>query len=96
MVAYTITLPAGPSVSFGVDARLLYQTSSKEYVEFLAREALIKGFPAENLMCAAGTGRPYSVGPQNRSRGAYLFELWDSPAYGRSPPVEIRHAALSL
>ena len=96
VVAYTITLPAGSSVSFGVDARLLYQTSSKEYVEFLAREALIKGFPAENLMCAAGTGRPYSVGPQNRSRGAYLFELWDSPAYGRSPPVEIRHAALSL
>jgi hypothetical protein len=95
-VAYTITLPAGSSVSFGVDARLLYQTSSKEYVEFLAREALIKGFPAENLMCAAGTGRPYSVGPQNRSRGAYLFELWDSPAYGRSPPVEIQHAALSL
>ena len=76
---------------------LYYQTSSKEYVEFLAREAFNSGTPAENLMCLAGPGRPYSVGPQNRSRGEYLFELWGSPqGYGRSPPVAIDHATLSL
>jgi len=34
---------------------------------------------------------------QNRNRGEYLFELWSAPdGYGRSPPVEIDHAALSL
>jgi len=96
-IAYTIALPAGTSASLSIEARLLYQTSSKEYVEFLAREAFNKGFPAENQMCLAGPGRPYSVGPQNRSRGEYLFELWSAPdGYGRSPPVEIDHAALSL
>ena len=96
-IAYTIALPAGTSASLSIEARLLYQTSSKEYVEFLAREAFNNGFPAENQMCLAGPGRPYSVGPQNRSRGEYLFELWSAPdGYGRSPPVEIDHAALSL
>lgn len=96
-VAYTIALPAGTSSSLSIDAKLLYQTSSKEYVEFLAREAFNNGFPAENLMCLSGPGRPYSVGPQNRSRGEYLFELWGSPTgYGRSPPVEMDHATLSL
>ena len=96
VVTYTIALPAGSSPAFSIDAKLLYQTSSKEYVEFLAREAFTKNFPAENLMCAAGPGRPYTFGPQNRSRGEYLFELWDSPTgYGRSPPVQIRAASIS-
>jgi len=96
-VAYTVALPAGTSSSLSIEAKLLYQTSSKEYVEFLAREAFNNGTPAENLMCLAGPGRPYSVGPQNHSRGEYLFELWGAPdGYGRSPPVEIDHVALSL
>jgi hypothetical protein len=95
--SYSIVLPAGTAASLTVNATLVYQTSSKEYIEFLAREAVLNGTPSENLMCAAGPGRPYSVGPQNRSRGQYLHELWDSPTgYGRSPPVDIRHATLSV
>lgn len=90
-VSYVVPLPAaaGP---YAVAARLHYQTVSKEYVEFLRDQAVERGFPGENLMCSAGPGRPFSVGPQDQSRGAYLYSLWENPSYGRSPPVLMRSA----
>ena len=27
-------------------------------------------------MCAGGPNRPYSVGPQDQSRGRYAYQLW--------------------
>ncbi len=70
-----------------VQARLQYQTASKDYIEFLKNQAVEKGFQAENDLCATAPNRPFSIGPQNKSRGQFLYDLWSNPAYGRSPPV---------
>ena len=91
---YAFVLPAGTPLPLNVSATLYYQTSSRDYIEFLRDEALAAAFPAENSLCppAAGTDRPFSVGPQGRSRGEYIFELWNNapgdaqPGYGKSPP----------
>ncbi len=84
---YTFTLPAGTARPIRIDSRLNFQVSSKDYIEFLRDEAIAApAVPAENLLCADGPGRPFDVGPQSLSRGAYLFELWSNPAYGKSPP----------
>jgi hypothetical protein len=44
-------------------------------------------------MCEGGPGRPFAVGPQGLTRGAYLYGLWSNPAYGKSPPVQMRSAS---
>jgi hypothetical protein len=49
----------------------------------IAREHAI---PAENDLCAGGPGRPFTVGPQALSRGEYMYELWNNPLHGKSPP----------
>ena len=85
-----------PGLAVGADlsvrARLVYQTASKDYVEFLRNQAVERGFPAENDLCAGEPNRPFNVGPQNRSRGQYVHDLWSNPAYGRSPPVTMAEA----
>lgn len=92
---YTAAVPAG-SGALSVHARLQFQIASKEYIEFLRDQAVERGFPGENLMCEGGPGRPFSVGPQHRSRGAYVYELWSNPAYGRSPPVLLDAGSVNL
>jgi hypothetical protein len=70
-----------------VDAELQFQVSSKEYIEFLRDQAIAApAVPAENTLCTSGPGRPFDVGPQSVSRGEYMFQLWNNPAYGKSPP----------
>lgn len=93
VVPYRFVLPAGATGPFTAKAQLYYQTSSREYIEFLRREAQANGTEGENLMCAAGPGRPFAVGPQDRTRGEYLYQLWNNaaddpvqPGYGKSPP----------
>ncbi len=85
-----------PGLSVGAElsvrARLVYQTASKDYIEFLRNQAVERGFPAENDLCAGEPNRPFNVGPQHRSRGQYVHELWSNPAYGRSPPVTMAEA----
>jgi hypothetical protein len=76
-----------------VRATLRFQVSSKEYVEFLRNQAVERGFPAENALCAGGSGRPFDVGPQAKSRGQYVLDLWNAPVYGRSPPVDLASAS---
>jgi hypothetical protein len=87
---------AGVSGPLTVQARLHFQISSKEYIEFLRNQAVERGFQGENQMCAGGPGRPFDVGPQNLSRGAYLYGLWSNPAYGKSPPVLMRSASAQV
>lgn len=96
LVSYSFVLPAGAMGPFTVQARLYYQTSSRDYIEFLRREAQVNAFEGENQMCADGPGRPYVVGPKDRTRGEYLYQLWNNaandaqqPGYGKSPPEAI-------
>ncbi|MBB5208498.1 hypothetical protein [Chiayiivirga flava] len=93
--SYTVPLPEGANGPFTVHARLQFQLASREYIEFLRNEADENAFPAENDLCADGPGRPFTVGPQDKSRGQYMYDLWSSPAYGRSPPVEMASAQAS-
>lgn len=92
-VAYGFNIPAGAVGPFTAKAQLYYQTSSKDYIEFLQREAADNGFQGENQMCSAASNRPFVVGPKDRTRGQYMYELWNNPSdhptqpgYGKSPP----------
>ena len=39
-------------------------------------------------------GRPGTVGPQDSSRGQFIYDLWNDPDYGRSPPEDmVSHSA---
>jgi len=87
---------AGASYPLTVQATLQYQTASKDYIEFLKNQAVEKKFPAENDLCADAPNRPFFTGPQNKSRGQYLFDLWNNPAYGRSPPVSAGSASVQI
>ena len=96
---YTFVLPAGSTPPYQVSATLYYQTSSKEYIEFLHDQATTNAFAAENTLCSGATGRPFSVGPQDRSRGEFVYQLWNNapgdaqPGYGRSPPQAAANVA---
>lgn len=98
--SYAITVPAGTSGPLTVTARLYYQTASRDYIEFLRDQAVENGTPAENTLCASGPGRPFAVGPQDRSRGEYAYQLWNNavddplqPGYGKSPPELMQSAS---
>lgn len=94
--AYAVTLPAGSVGPFTANARLYYQTASRDYITFLRDQAVTNAFPDENAMCGPGDAnrpRPFVVGPQDRTRGEYVYQLWDNaptdsaqPGYGKSPP----------
>jgi hypothetical protein len=92
-VTLLVPVPTSAKLPLTATATLRFQLASKEYIEFLRNEAVGNGFEAENLMCAGGPGRPFDVGPQDKSRGQYLYDLWSDPAYGRSPPVDMAQAS---
>jgi hypothetical protein len=90
---YAVPVPPGTIGPLQVRAALRFQVASKEYVEFL-RNAAVEAdppIPSENAMC----GRDWSVGPGNKSRGQFMYDLWASPALGRSPPVDMVVATAS-
>ena len=89
VATYTFVIPAGTAGTVSASATLYHQVASREYIEFLRDEAEEHAIPAENALCADGPGRPFDVGPQDRSRGAYMYELWSDPAYGMSPPEPV-------
>jgi hypothetical protein len=95
---YTAVLPAGAQPPFTVLASLHYQTSSREYIEFLRDEAVDHAFPGENTMCSTApyTRTPLTVGPQAKTRGQYLYDLWNDPAYGKSPPELVDNSVLTV
>jgi hypothetical protein len=80
VTVYAIPVPPQAAGEITVTATLRYQTSSKEYIEFLHAEAVAHGFPDDCIPRAGGT----MIGT---SRGEHLYELWQS--YGRSPPVDM-------
>ncbi|GMU66177.1 MAG: hypothetical protein AMXMBFR36_24510 [Acidobacteriota bacterium] len=77
--AYSIPVPAGTPGPITVETRLLYQTASKEYVEFLRDQAVEGGFPDDCI--------PRSTGSMMSSRGEILYDLWVE--HGRSAPFEM-------
>jgi hypothetical protein len=79
---YQIPIPAGTAFPITVEATLLFQTTSKEYVEFLRDQAATNNFPDDCI--SRTTGLP------GMSRGALLYTLWES--YDRSPPVNMTAA----
>ena len=85
---------AGAVFPLTVQATLHFQTASKEYVEFLRDQAVDNNIPPENTLCAGGPNRPFTVGPQNRSRGQYMYEMWEN--YGRSAPVAAGSASVQI
>jgi len=75
-IAYTVPVPVGTQGPLTATARLYYQTSSKDYIEFLRDQAVENATPGENAMCMGAASRPFAVGPQGLSRGAYVYNLW--------------------
>jgi hypothetical protein len=82
VTSYQVPL-TGQTGPFSVEATLKYQTASKEYIDFLEKQAVDNSFPSENLMC----DRSWTEGPANLSRGAFMKSLWEN--YGRSAPVDM-------
>ena len=81
-IDYSATIPAGTNGPLTITARLYYQTSSKEYIEFLRNQAVERAVPNENLMCSGEPNRPAVVGPTDRTRGEYMYQLWAGPPAG--------------
>ena len=97
---YALAVPAGTVTPLTATARLYYQTASNYYIEFLRDEAVNAGLEDENSMCSGGPDRPFTVGPQSRTRGEYAYELWNNapddttqPGYGKSPPELMQTSA---
>ena len=82
-VVFEVPLAAESSGPYTVTAALQYQTATREYIEFLSREAESNATPSENDLC----GRSVTWGAADRSRGAYMQWLWENN--GRSAPVEM-------
>jgi hypothetical protein len=99
---YVFPLAAGAAPPFSATATLYYQTSSRDYIEFLRDQAVANATPGENAMCSGSPERPFTSGPQQRSRGEFVYQLWanasDDPeqrGYGKSPPAMVAGAVAS-
>jgi hypothetical protein len=94
--SYQLAVPPGTALPLSVQATLKFQLASKDYIEFLRKQAIEGAFPTESDLCSGEPGRPFDVGPQNRSRGEYVYQLWSNPAFGRSPPVAMACTSVSV
>jgi hypothetical protein len=99
-VPYNFSIPAATALPVQVSVSVYYQTASLDYIAFLAGQAQQNAFADENTLCAGDPGRPFTVGPQGRSRGLYLDQLWTNapndptqPGYGKSPPQPVGNVA---
>lgn len=86
---YVVPVPPTVSGDVRVTATLRFQIASDDYVRFLNNQAVERNFQPENTMCSTGPGRPFTVGPQDKTRGQFIYDLWNDPAYGRSPPEDM-------
>lgn len=79
---YTFPVTTAGRQSLTVTAVLRYQTTRKEYVEFLSAEAAANAFAADCL--------PRADGPPLLTRAGVLLDMWQR--YDRSPPVDMAAA----
>ncbi len=77
VTSYAFSVPGTAVSPVTVTATLRYQTTSKEYIDFLDDEAVAHGFPND---CLART-----TGPTGKTRARFVKDLWQ--ANGRSAPV---------
>ncbi|MFN8641355.1 MAG: hypothetical protein U0802_06745 [Candidatus Binatia bacterium] len=79
VTTYTIPVPADVVAPVTITATLRYQTTSKEYVDFLLDEATTNGFADDCL--ARSTGLP------GKTRAEVLHDMWQT--HGRAAPETI-------
>lgn len=83
---YQVPVPGLLVSPLTVTTRLLYQTSSKEYIEFLRDEAVTHNFPNDCISRSDGT--------PTLSRGELMHDFWTQ--YGRSAPVVVDSASTTV
>jgi MYXO-CTERM domain-containing protein len=83
---FSVPIPASVKSPLTVEVKLRYQTTSKEYVEFLRDEAVSNAFPADCIEREAG--KP------TKSRGELLYDMWQK--HGRSAPVDMAEESASV
>ncbi len=83
---YAVPIPSTVVTPLAVTARLLYQTTSKEYVEFLRDEAVDNGFPDDCI--------ERSWGYPDQSRGEILYDMWTT--HGKAAPVTMQELPKSI
>lgn len=76
---YTVPVPATAKSPLTVRATLRYQTTSKEYVDFLQSQAQSKGFPVDCI--------PRQSGAPTQTRAGILYSMWKSN--GKAAPVDM-------
>jgi hypothetical protein len=92
VTSYSIPVPGGVTLPVTVEATVQYQTTSKEYVEFLVDQAVTNGFP--NDCIERGSATPTQpAGFPTKTRAEILEDMW--LAYGRSAPVEVGNDSAS-
>lgn len=84
--SYVLALPIDALPPLTVRATLRYQTSSKEYVEFLRDSAVANSFPDDCISRSAAWDWPLNLPVGQRSRGEFLFWLWDE---SKSAPFDM-------
>ena len=83
---YAVPVPLGVVGPLNVVATLRYQTTSKEYVEFLLDESVTHGFPDDCI--------ERSDGLPGQTRAEILHEMWET--HGRAAPVDMAANAGSV
>jgi hypothetical protein len=83
--AYTIPVAADVVAPVSVTAILRYQTTSKDYIDFLVGQADDNAFPND---CIDRTS-----GPPTQHRAGILFDMWND--HGKSAPVDMVSAAMA-
>ncbi len=79
LTSYSVPIPVDTPTPLSVTATLRYQTTSKEYVDFLRDEAIDNGFPPDCI--------ERSDGFPTETRGEILHQMWMD--HGRCPPVDM-------
>ena len=79
LTGYSIPISASVPSPVTLTVTLYYQTTSKDYVEFLRNQAIEHGFPDDCI--------ERSWGFPTKSRGELLYDMWTN--YGRSAPVDM-------
>lgn len=80
---YAIPVSASAVRPIQVRVTLRFQVTTREYIEFLRDEAQSSGIPSEDQMC----NRVAKVGPMSRTRGQYMYELWQK--HDKAAPLDM-------